>query len=210
MIRRSATAAVAGLTALIPTVAAAADAPAFCAGGAGTMAVSKELIADTMLDVGGVTRGFAHRVETMNPDVRGGLTTSQATVVLNITLCKQLICSDDEKTQLSNTGFAFAQLLTDTNHVVVTGVKNPANFFAEPTAELRCKPAETVSTAPPAPVTTPDKSPLWDTKNIRIRGSGTDLIYPRGSDAFGDADKAVLSFSDDRVGGKTSTRLRTH
>ena len=50
-----------------------------------------------------------------------------------------------------------------------------------------------------------DARPRWSLNNFRVRGTPADIIYPRGSSAYSDADKAKLTIGRDS--GKSSTTL---
>ena len=151
-----------------------------------------------------------------------GLSPIQSVLVRGATMCSDkpgmdtIRCSKNERQSLGQAQFKLFDLLRNPAFIGVPRggagepIPTPAALF-QSGAVIRCaapKPPVGGAVIQSARSETPEDSdarPRWSLNNFRVRGTPADIIYPRGSSAYSDADKAKLTIGRDS--GKSSTTL---
>lgn len=179
-----------------------------------TATVDKNLLASAVLDEAKVPRRFEAGV-IVPQGLR--MTRWQTMVARNRSLCgRDLDCGKDGAEALGRSSRLLQTIFEDTTNFVVEAADRRAMaFFADERSVLRCRiTTETQTTdsgngggsAGSTNGSASDEgasSFAWS--NFRIRGGADDLVFPRGTSGFADADKAAISLGNDD--GKNLTKL---
>ncbi len=200
--------------------ASAADAPAFCADKSYTeKPIDKDAFADEILISKQVPAVVVQRLQawrTKNTDQTAfpvDFPAKQLLVLLGDTVCISIGCTKGERAKLVASSLEYARLLKDSDNLVFAGTTDPRRFFTESASTVRCRSEANakfaVTTTKPGPFESPDgKTPTqYAITSFRVRGTAEDLIYPGGSSQYSDASKAKISFEDDSVSSKQSTKF---
>ncbi len=164
--------------------------------------VDRERLAIFVLDKQGVTRQLEAWAEA-HRDARFG--TARQQVAGDETICdKSGLCEAEMVRKVSAAHDTVGDVLGDgrtfENPRAVTDL---AAFFTDPTVAIGCR----VSNGAPIEMVGVGVKPRKLDLPVRIRGTPDAMIFLRGSSDFKAADKATLSFSDDGINSKRSTKF---
>ena len=182
--------------------------------------VSMDALAGAALDAAKVGVTLFARASAVAPIPR--LTSLQSVLVRGESLCSDtpgadtITCTKSERQALGQAQFKLLDIIRDP---ALTGIPHGSGVAPIPTVGELFASRAAIRCVAPLPVAggaivrsargdtpqDPDARDRWSLTNVRVRGTPADIIYPRGSSAYSDADKAKLTIGGDS--GKTFTRL---